>query len=74
MGETKTVSFKATEEQVKQISQAVDMGNYTSKGEFLRSLLRKELRPELTRETIQRIEEGREQIRNGESTTLEELE
>ncbi len=73
MGRTQTVSFKATKEQIKQLDRAVEREHYTSKGEYLRHLLRKELQPELSEEAVKRIKKGREQIAAGNSVALDDV-
>ncbi|MDY6768853.1 MAG: ribbon-helix-helix domain-containing protein [Candidatus Nanohaloarchaea archaeon] len=70
---TSTVSFKATEEQVEEIDRVVEERGYTSRGEFIRELLRERMEPELTEEAIERINTGRKQLREGEGTRLEDL-
>lgn len=69
MSETKNVSFKATKEQIEQIDKAVESGRFTSRGEFLRSLLRKVENAELSEKAKQDIEEARKQ----EGEPLDEL-
>lgn len=61
MSETKNVSFKATKEQIERIDEAVESGRFTSRGEFLRSLLRKVEDAELSERAKQDIEEARKQ-------------
>lgn len=61
MSNTKNVSFKATEEQIEQIDEAVESGRFTSRGEFLRSLLRKVEEAELSKKAKRDIEEARKQ-------------
>ncbi len=57
---TRTVSFKAPEDMIDTIDQAVEEGNYTSRGEFLRDVLRNiEIRP-LSEEAKDRIQKGRQ--------------
>lgn len=58
---TKTISFRATEAQVKIIERSMRKGKYTSKGEFLRSLLRNVEEKELSEEARERIEKAREE-------------
>ncbi|MFB6245772.1 MAG: ribbon-helix-helix domain-containing protein [Candidatus Nanohaloarchaea archaeon] len=70
---TATVSFKATEEQVEEIDRVVEERGYTSRGEFIRELLRDRMEPELTEEAIDRIKTGRKQLHEGEGTQLEDL-
>jgi Arc/MetJ-type ribon-helix-helix transcriptional regulator len=70
---TKTVSFKATEDQVKQIDEAVESGQFTSRGEYLRNLLREHSEPTLTDRAVEKINRGRKQISEGEGTELEDL-
>lgn len=70
---TKTVSFKATDEQVKEIDKEVEEGNYTSRGEFLRDLLREKMEPELTEEAVNRINKARKQLSEGKGKSIEEI-
>ena len=58
---TKTISFKATDEQVKFIDEMVTEGHYTSRGELLRSLIRKVENKRLSEKAIKYIEEARQQ-------------
>lgn len=69
MSETKNVSFKATKEQIELIDRAVESGRFTSRGEFLRSLLRRVEDVELSEEAKRDIEEARKQ----EGKPLDEL-
>ena len=69
MPKTRNVSFKATEEQIKQIEKAVESGRFTSRGEFLRSLLRKVEDAELSEKAKEDIEKARKQ----EGKPLDEL-
>lgn len=70
---TRTLSFKATENQIEEIDRIVEEKGYTSRGEFMRELLRDNMEPELTEEAVGRIKEGREQLSGGKGKTLEEL-
>jgi Arc/MetJ-type ribon-helix-helix transcriptional regulator len=70
---TKTVSFKASEDHVERIDKIVEEKGYTSRGEYLRELLRNNIEPELTSETIERIKESRRQLSSGEGKELEDL-
>ncbi len=70
---TKTVSFKASKKQLEEINRIVKEKGYTSKGEFIRELLRKNMEPELTQEAIKRIKEGRRQLAGGEGKEIEDL-
>ncbi len=56
-----TISFKAPEKMAKEVEEATKEGNYTSKGEFLRSLLREVERKELSEKAKKDIEIAREQ-------------
>jgi len=56
---TKTISFRATEEQVEMIERNMEKGNYTSKGEFLRSLLRNIEEKELSEKAKKKIRKAR---------------
>ncbi len=58
---TKTISFRAKEEQVKLLDELVEKGNYTSRGELLRNLLRNIEKKELTDKVKKEIETAREQ-------------
>lgn len=70
---TKTVSFKATKKQIKKIDRIIKEKGYTSRGEFLRALLRERMEPELTQEAINRIKKGRRQLARGEGKEIEEI-
>jgi len=69
MSEAKNVSFKATKEQIELIDRAVESGRFTSRGEFLRSLLRKAEDAELSEMAKRDIDEARKQ----EGRPLDEL-
>lgn len=69
MSKSKNVSFKATKEQIKLIDNAVKSGRFTSRGEFLRSLLRKVEDAELSEMAKRDIDEARKQ----EGKPLDEL-
>ncbi|MEF8833025.1 MAG: ribbon-helix-helix domain-containing protein [Candidatus Thermoplasmatota archaeon] len=58
---TKTISFRAKEEQVELLDELVKNGNYTSRGELLRNLLRNIEEKELTDQVKKEIEAAREQ-------------
>jgi hypothetical protein len=61
VSEAKNVSFEATKEQIEQIDKAVELGGFSSRGEFLRSLLRKVENVKLSEKAKQDIEEARKQ-------------
>ncbi len=56
---TKTISFRATEEQVEMIERNMEKGNYTSKGEFLRTLLRNVEEKKLSEKAKKKIRKSR---------------
>lgn len=58
---SKVVSFKAEDDMVKEIDRAVEGGNFTSRGEFLRSLLRNLEEKKLSEQAKKDIEEARKQ-------------
>ncbi len=66
---THVVSFKATEKQIKEIDNAVRGGDFTSRGEFLRALLRQVEHKRLSEEAKRDIDEARKQ----EGKPLDEL-
>lgn len=70
---TTTVSFKAPKKQLEKIDQLVEEKGYTSRGEFLRDIIRREMEPELTEEAVERIENAREQLKKGEGKSIEEI-
>lgn len=74
MSKTKTVSFKATKKQIEEIDKIVEEKGYTSRGEFLRELLREKMEPELTDKAIERIKKGRRQLAKGDGKKLEDME
>lgn len=63
------VSFKAPEEMKQSIDRAVEEGNFTSRGEFLRSLVRNTEHRKLSDKARKDIEKAREQ----EGKPLDEL-
>lgn len=58
---THVVSFKATEKQIKAMDATVKSGDFTSRGELLRALLRKLEYKRLSEVAKRDIEEGRKQ-------------
>lgn len=64
-----TISFKAPKSMAKEIEKNVKEGNYTSKGEYIRSLLRNTERKELSEKAKKDIETARKQ----EGRPLDEL-
>ncbi len=58
---TKTISFRATEDQVKLIDELVEKGDYTSRGELIRNLLRNIERKEISDQVKKDIEIARKQ-------------
>lgn len=69
MSETKNVSFKATKKQIDLIDRAVESGRFTSRGEFLRLLIRKVETAGLSEMAKRDIDEARKQ----EGKPLDEL-
>jgi Arc/MetJ-type ribon-helix-helix transcriptional regulator len=55
------VSFKAPEEMLEDIDEAVESGNFTSRGELLRTLVRNLENKNLSDKARKDIEESREQ-------------
>ncbi len=58
---TKTISFRATNDQIKLIDELVEKGDYTSRGELLRNLLRNIEQKELSDKVKKEIENARKQ-------------
>ncbi|MGM0405245.1 MAG: ribbon-helix-helix domain-containing protein [Thermoplasmatota archaeon] len=58
---TKTISFRATNDQIKLIDELVEKGDYTSRGELLRNLLRNIEEKELSDKVKKEIEIARKQ-------------
>jgi len=58
---TKTISFRATEDQIHLIDRLVEEGDYTSRGELIRSFLRNVEEKELSERAKKDIEEARKQ-------------
>jgi len=58
---THVVSFKATEKQIKDMDAIVKSGDFTSRGELLRALLRKLEYERLSEVAKRDIDEGRRQ-------------
>ena len=59
--ETRTISFRATEDQVALIDRLVETGRFTSRGELLRNMLRNVEEKELSDQAKRDIEEARKQ-------------
>lgn len=55
------VSFKAPEEMVEELDKSVERGNFTSRGELLRSLIRNMEHKKLSEKAKKDIEEARDQ-------------
>jgi Arc/MetJ-type ribon-helix-helix transcriptional regulator len=55
------VSFKAEEDMIEQIDKSVESGNFTSRGELLRSLVRSMENKKLSKKAKKDIEDGRSQ-------------
>ena len=58
---TKTISFRATDDQINLIDRLVEEGDYTSRGELIRNLLRKVEEKELSERARKDIDEARKQ-------------
>ncbi len=58
---TRTISFRATEDQVKLIDELVEKGDYTSRGELIRNLLRNIEQKEISDQVKKDIEIARKQ-------------
>jgi Arc/MetJ-type ribon-helix-helix transcriptional regulator len=65
----KVVSFEAPDEMVENIDESVEKGNFTSRGEFLRNLVRNIEDKRLSQEAKEDIEEAR----NQEGKPIDEL-
>lgn len=66
---SKVVSFKAPEDMVEELDKSVEDGNFTSRGELLRSLVRSTENRKLSEKAREDIEEARDQ----EGRPLDEL-
>ena len=64
---TKTISFRATEDQIHLIDRLVEDGDYTSRGELIRSLLRKIEEKELSDRAKKDIEEATDDAWRGQN-------
>lgn len=69
MADSKVISFKAPTGMAEEIDNYVEEGNYTSRGEFLRSLMRNVERKKLSEKAKKSIEKAREQ----ESEPIDDL-
>ncbi len=58
---SKVISFKVPEDMAEEIDKEVKEGNYQSRGEFLRALIRKLERKKLSEKAKKDIEEARKQ-------------
>lgn len=61
MSDSQVISFKAPKEMVGEVDEAVKQGNYTSRGEFLRALLRNVEEKKLSNKAKKDISEARKQ-------------
>jgi len=66
---SKVVSFKAPEDMVEELDKSVEDGNFTSRGELLRSLVRSTENRKLSEKAREDIEDARDQ----EGRPLDEL-
>jgi len=66
---SKVVSFKAPDNMVEELDKSVEEGNFTSRGELLRSLVRSTENRKLSEKAREDIEEARDQ----EGRPLDEL-
>ena len=66
---SKVVSFKAPEDMIEDLDKSVEEGNFTSRGELLRSLVRSTENKKLSEKARKDIEEARDQ----EGRPLDEL-
>ncbi|QGA80747.1 ribbon-helix-helix domain-containing protein [Candidatus Nanohalobium constans] len=55
------VSFKAPEDMIEELDESVEEGNFTSRGELLRSLVRNMENKKLSEKAKEDIEEARDQ-------------
>lgn len=60
---SKVVSFKAPEDMVENLDELVEKGNFTSRGELLRSIVRDVENKKLSEKAKKDIEEARDQER-----------
>ena len=58
---SKVVSFKAPEDMIEDLDKSVEDGNFTSRGELLRSLVRSTENKKLSEKARKDIEEARDQ-------------
>jgi Arc/MetJ-type ribon-helix-helix transcriptional regulator len=65
----KVVSFKAPEDMIEDLDKSVEEGNFTSRGELLRSLVRSTENKKLSEKAREDIEDARDQ----EGRPLDEL-
>ncbi|HTD80946.1 MAG TPA: ribbon-helix-helix domain-containing protein [Thermoplasmata archaeon] len=68
-----TISLKLTKEQARRLAQATKEEGFPSKSEFIRYALARALEERLSVETLEEIFEGRRQIREGKTVSLEQL-
>ena len=68
-----TISLKLTKEQARRLARATKEEGFPSKSEFIRYALARALEERLSVETLEEIFEGRRQIREGKTVSLEQL-
>ncbi len=69
-----TISLKLTKEQARLLAKAAKEEGFPPKSEFVRYALGRALEEKLSVKTIEEIFEGRRQIREGKTVSLERLE
>lgn len=70
----KVITTKVPDELTKRIEEFMKRRGYPSQSEFVRDAIRRMLEPELDERIVREIIVAREQVRKGETVSLEKLE
>jgi len=70
----KVVTAKVPDELTKMMKKCIKEEGYSSQSELVRDAIRRMLEPDIKEERIMEIVEAREQIKRGETISLEDLE
>ncbi|HLC33011.1 MAG TPA: DUF6290 family protein [Candidatus Nanoarchaeia archaeon] len=70
----KTITIKLPEQEAKELDRFVKRHNYPSKSEFIRNTVIEKMETRLTKEALKDIQKSLEEIKQGKTTSLEEIE
>ena len=70
----KTIAIKLPEEAAKELDKFIKNHHYNSKSEFIRKIIMEEMETKLSEESIKAINKSIEEIKQGKTISLEEME